>query len=326
MTCRERKRLTRAVSSVCPRVADAATIPLFDTHAHLIADDPLVYPPSPMRGATGVTAMTYSVTADWFVAQMDAHDVAQACIVQRGHVYGYDNRYIIDSGKRFPHRFVPVVILDAQDPETPAVLTRMVREDGVRGVRFAQTRFDAYDTGWMNSSTAMACWRTAADLGVPAAIIVFRLHLPWVLPALKFVVERFPALTVVIDHVGTPHTASTPELRRYAEHGFDATLPGAPDYGIDATIALFERMPNVLFKLTEIVFDRLADQRVEPARFVRMLADRFGIERLMWGSDLGQSDKDYDTKAAMAREATRYLTPDERQQFLHDTAVRVYAQ
>ena len=298
---------------------------LFDTHAHLIADDPVAYPPSPMRGTTSVTNMTYSATAEWLIAQMDAHGVAQACIVQRGHVYGYDNSYIIDSGKRFPDRFVPVVILDAQDPGTPAILTRMVQEDGVRGVRFAQTLFEDYSTGWMNSPTAMECWRTAADLAIPVAIIFYRLHLPWALPALKFVAEQFPTLEIIIDHVGTAHTASTPEMDRYRAYGFDATLPGAPDYGIGATIAMFERMPHVHFKITEIVLDRLADQGADPAWFVRLLANRFGAHRLMWGSDLGQSAKPYETKAAMAWGAARDLSADERSMFLHDTAASVYA-
>src|SRR5437764_522195 len=132
---------------------------LFDTHAHLIADDPVAYPPSPLRGVSSFTQMTYTATADWLIEQMDCFGVAKACIVQRGHVYGYDNSYIIDSGKRFPDRFVPVVILDAQDPETPDVLRRMVINDGVKGVRLAQTRFDFYDTAWMNSAEAMDFWR-----------------------------------------------------------------------------------------------------------------------------------------------------------------------
>lgn len=298
---------------------------LFDTHAHLIADDPVAYPPSPMRGTTSFTKMSYTATAEWLIDQMDANGVAQACIVQRGHVYGYDNSYIIDSGKRFPDRFVPVVILDAQDPDTPAVLTKMVREDGVRGVRFAQTLFEDYSTGWMNSPTAMQCWRTAADLAIPVAIIFYRLHLPWTLPALKFIAEQFPKLKIIIDHVGTAHTASTPEMGKYHAHGFDATLPGAPDYGIDTTIKMFERMPQVHFKFTEIVLDRLADQGVEAARFVRLLADRFGAHRLMWGSDLGQSAKPYATKAMMARDAAADLSASERSQFLHDTAAQVYA-
>ena len=97
---------------------------LFDTHAHLIADDPIAYPPSPMRGTSSFTRMTYSATADWLVEQMDATGVARACIVQRGHVYGYDNSCIIDAARAYPGRLLPVVILDTQDPATPALFTK----------------------------------------------------------------------------------------------------------------------------------------------------------------------------------------------------------
>ncbi len=44
---------------------------LFDTHAHLIADDNVAYPPSPLRGTTTVTTMAYSATAEWLIEQMD---------------------------------------------------------------------------------------------------------------------------------------------------------------------------------------------------------------------------------------------------------------
>lgn len=299
--------------------------PLFDTHAHLIADDPIAYPPSPLRGTTAVTQMTYTATAEWLIGQMDQHGVQKACIVQRGHVYGYDNSYILDSGKRFPDRFVPVVILDAQEPSTPALLEDMVRHHRVRGARLAQTRFDFYDTAWMNSPEAIEFWRTAADHHVPIAIIFFRRHLSWTLPALKFIAEMFPSLPIIVDHVGTPHTLSNPEKERFRQAGLDFSMPNPPDFGIAETIGMFEPLKNVHFKLTEIVLDRLADQKVDPARFVRRLADQFGADRLMWGSDLGQSEAPYDVKAAAARASAADLSPDERRAFLYGTAERVYA-
>jgi L-fuconolactonase len=298
---------------------------LFDTHAHLIADDPVAYPPSPLRGTTVVTQMTYTATAEWLIEQMDRYGVGKACIVQRGHLYGYDNSYIIDSGRRFPDRFVPVVILDGQDPASAGILTGMVRDDGVRGARLAQTKFDFYDTAWMNSPPAMDFWRTATDHGVPVAIIFFRRHLGWTLPALKFIAEMFPSLPIIVDHVGTPHTLSNAEKQRYQEAGLNFRMPDPPDFGITETIGMFEPLPNVHFKLTEIVLDRLADQQVDPARFVRRLADRFGADRLMWGSDLGQSEASYETKAAMGRASAADLSPDERQAFLYRTADRLYA-
>jgi predicted TIM-barrel fold metal-dependent hydrolase len=298
--------------------------PLFDTHAHLISDDPVAYPPSPLRGTAEVTAMDYHVTADWLIGQMDRHGVAKAAIVQRGHVYGYDNRYIVDSGRRFPERFAPVVILDAQNPESPGALARMVREDGVRGARLAQTHIDFFDTAWLNSPAAMDFWRAAADLGVPMSVISFRRHLGWTLPALRFIAELFPALPIIVDHVGTPHTLSNPEKRKFIEAGLDTTMPGAPDFGIAGTIGIFEALPNVHFKFTEIDVDRLRDGETDPADFVRRLADRFGADRLMWGSDLGQSEAPYEEKAAVARASASKLSPAERRAFLFGTADRLY--
>jgi len=298
--------------------------PLFDTHAHLISDDPLAYPPSPLRGTTQVTAMDYHVTADWLIEQMDLHGVVKAAIVQRGHVYGYDNRYIVDSGKRFPDRLASVVILDSQDAASPRALSRLVKEAGVRGARLAQTRIDFYDTAWLNSPAAMNFWRTAADLEIPVAVISFRRHLSWTLLALKFIAELFPSLPIIIDHVGTPHTLSNPEKQKFIEAGLDTAMPGAPDFGVSETIGIFDELPNVHFKFTEINLDRLRDQGADPAQFIRRLVNRFGAERLMWGSDLGQSEAPYDQKAAMARMSASSLNDDERRAFLFGTANRLY--
>jgi predicted TIM-barrel fold metal-dependent hydrolase len=297
---------------------------LFDTHAHLISDDDVAYPPSPLRGAGGFTKMTYSATAEWLIEQMDRNGVGKACIVQRGHVYGYDNSYIVDSGKKHPDRFVPVVILDAQDPETPAKYRNMVLNRGVRGLRLAQTHGDFFDTAWMNSPAAMECWRTAAELDTPVAIIFFRRHLSWALPALRFIAELLPSLRIIVDHTGTPHTLSNPEKARFVEAGLDSSMPPGPDFGITETIGMFEKLPNVSFKFTEINMERLADQKAEPSRFIRSLADRFGAERLMWGSDLGQSEWPYAQKAEPARRAADELSPAERQAFLFGTAERLY--
>jgi predicted TIM-barrel fold metal-dependent hydrolase len=51
----------------------------------------------------------------------------------------------------------------------------------------------------------------------------------------------------------------------------------------------------------------------------------FGADRLVWGSDVGQSLRwPYDTKATMGREAATLLSVRERAAFLHDAAVRLY--
>jgi predicted TIM-barrel fold metal-dependent hydrolase len=103
-------------------------------------------------------------------------------------------------------------------------------------------------------------------------------------------------------------------------------LPGPPDFGIDRTIAIFEDVPNVHFKITEITMERLVAAGVRPAHLVRRLVDGFGPDRIVWGSDVGQSTRwTYTEKAEMARSAADFLTPDEAGSFLCDNAARLYS-
>jgi L-fuconolactonase len=303
------------------------TDPLFDTHAHLISDDWERYRPKALRPDMPQPKRTdYTVTAEALIADMDRHRVPYACVVQRGHLYGYDNSYVIDSGLQFPGRLLPVVILDAQDPETPADFTDMVRHRGVRGIRLANIRPSHLDTAWMSSPATMDVWRACADLQVPMTLIVFHNQLGYVLPLVHVIAKMFPTVPITIDHLGTMYGATHVELAWAREAGLPAPVfPPAPDFGIDSTIRLFEDTPNVLFKLTEVNLDRMDIEGVSPARVIRRLADIFGAERLIWGSDVGQSLRwNFADKVRMARESASLLDPRERALFLHDNAARIY--
>jgi L-fuconolactonase len=302
-------------------------LPLFDTHAHLISDDWDTYRPRPLRSDLPTPKRTdYTVTAESLIEMMDTHGVPTACVVQRGHLYGYDNSYIIDSARKFPGRLLPVVILDPQDPETPGRFTDMVKHQGVRGFRMANTRPGHLDTAWMCSPAAMQVWKACADLNVPMTLIFFYNQLCYVLPLLQLIAKMFPKLPILIDHLGTAYGVTHVELAWAREAGFgDVPLPPAPDFGINDTIRIFENTPNVYFKLTEVNMDRLDSAGVLPARVVRRMADSFGAERLVWGSDVGQSLRwPYSDKASMGRAAASFLSPPERALFLHDNAARIY--
>lgn len=300
---------------------------LFDTHAHLIADDWDIYPARALRPDLPVPPRPdYTVTAEALIALMDEHDVPAACVVQRGHIYGHDNSYIIDAARAYPGRLLPVVILDPQDPATPEIFTDMVRTHDVRGFRMAAARPFHFDTAWLNSPAAMRVWQACADLRVPMAVIVFQDHLSYVLPALKRIARMFPDLPILIDHVGTAYAASNYEMEYARDQGRPYVLPGPPDFGIVGTVDIFADCPNVYFKLTEINFERLEEVALAPARMIRRLADSFGAERLVWGSDVGQSLRwPYPEKAAKARAAADHLDAAERALFLHDNAARIYA-
>src|SRR5690606_8868151 len=139
------------------------------------------------------------------------------------------------------------------------------------------------------------------------------------------IAERFRDLPILIDHLGLPCGMSRVEIEWADEAGETIAMPSAPDFGVADTIKIFEDTPNVHFKLTEINMENLQVAGVKPAQIVRYMADSFGAERLMWGSDVGQSTAwTYSEKAAMGRAAAAYLSEDERALFLHDNAARVY--
>jgi len=299
---------------------------LLDTHAHLIANDWDRYPARPFTPDLPVPDRpAYTMTADELLALMDAQQVAQACLVQRGHVYGYDNSAIIDAASRHPDRFHPVVILDTQDPETPVRYRRMVADDRVVGFRMANSRPWLLDTAWLSSPTAMEVWQACADLGTPMTVIVFDNQLSYVLPLIKLIAGMFPHLPIVLDHGAMPFGMSQYEVALREEAGEAVTMPPGPHYGIDTTVAIFEDVPNVFFKITEINFERLVKAGVPSASLVRRMVDSFGAGRMVWGSDVGQSMLwSYAEKVAMARDCVALLTADEAQAMLHDNAARIY--
>lgn len=299
---------------------------MLDTHAHLIATDWERYQARPFSPDLPVPARPpYSMTAEELLALMDQHQVAQACLVQRGHVYGYDNSYIIDSAARYPDRFHPVVILDTQDPATPGRYRQMVRDQRVAGFRMATSRPWLLDTAWMSSPTAMEVWRACADLGTPMTIIVFDNQLSYVLPLIRLIAGMFPHLPIVLDHGAMPYGMSQYEVALREEAGETVVMPPPPHYGIDTSVAIFEDVPNIHFKITEINFERLVKAGVPSERLVRRMVDSFGAERLIWGSDVGQSMLwSYAEKVAMARQCVALLAPDQQQAMLHDNAARIF--
>ena len=300
--------------------------PLLDTHAHLIGDDWEGYPaqaftpdlPMPDRPP-------FTVTADELLALMDLHGIDHACLVQRGHVYGYDNSYILDSARKHPGRFHPVVILDTQDPATAATYREMVTRDGVAGFRMANSRPWILDTAWMSSPSAMDIWQACADLGTPMTLIVFDNQLSYVLPLIKMIALRYPDLPIILDHGAMPYGISQYEVALREQAGEAVHYPPAPDYGIEDTIAIFDDIPNIYFKITEINLEQTLNGGVDCAELVHCMVKRFGPDRLVWGSDVGQSMRwTYAEKVTMARDSARLLDAQAQRKFLHDNAARIY--
>lgn len=296
---------------------------LFDTHAHVLSDNPARYPYSTLRGGAKPPVSPLVFTVNDLVRVMDQGGVDHACIVQRATLYGYDNRYALDAAAQYPERFVPIVVLDAQDPAAPGQLRDLAATHRLGGLRIVAPELSEHDTAWLDSDEALNLWRAAADLGLPVTVIIYRRNNEAGRAALLGIARRFATLPILVDHVGVPH-ASTPECKWAASQGWDYGIGPPPGFGIAENLSAFADLPHVHFKITDINFDRLEDNHYDSAQFVRALAGRFGAERLLWGSDVGQSPAPYGEKVERLRHAATLLTPDERVQFFGGTALRLY--
>jgi predicted TIM-barrel fold metal-dependent hydrolase len=296
---------------------------LFDTHAHVLSADRDRYPYSTLRGGAKAPVGPVVFAVEDLVRAMDAGGVDHACIVQRATIYGYDNSYALDAVAAFPKRFVPVVVLDAQDPASPGMLKGLAAKRRLGGLRLVAPELTEKDTAWLDSDEALGLWQAAADLALPVTVILYRRNNEAGRAALLGVARKFRNVPILIDHVGVPH-ASTPETRYAASQGIQYGVPPPPDFGIADIAAQFGDLDHVHFKVTDINFDRLDDHHFDSAAFVRALADRFGAERLLWGSDVGQSPAPYKEKLERLHAAARMLSEREHALFVGGTAQRLY--
>ncbi|MGH8261665.1 MAG: amidohydrolase family protein [Steroidobacteraceae bacterium] len=296
---------------------------VFDTHAHVLSADRERYPYSTLRGGAQAPVSPVVFPVEHLIGVMDACGLEHACVVQRATIYGYDNRYALDAVSAYPQRLVPIVVLDAQDPASPGTLATLAGRRRLGGLRIVAPELTEKDTEWLDSREALGLWRAAADLALPVTVILYRRNNEAGRAALLGLARRFRAMPSLIDHVGVPH-ASTPETRFAASQGIDYVVPPPPDFGIAESVARFGDLGHVHFKVTDINFDRLADARFDSAAFVRSLADRFGAERLLWGSDAGQSPAPYTEKIARLHASAALLSEPERASFFGGTARRLY--
>ncbi len=296
---------------------------LFDTHAHVLSADRQRYPYSSLRGGAKAPVNPVVFPVEELVRALDAGGVAHACIVQRATLYGYDNSYALDAAAAYPGRFVPIVVLDAQDPASPRLLKNLAATHRLGGLRIVAPELTEKDTAWLDSEDALALWRAASELALPVTVILYRRNNEAGRAALLGIARRFRDVPILIDHVGVPH-ASTPETRFAASQGIDYMIPAPPDFGIAESVAQFGDLGHVHFKVTDINFDRLEDKHFDSAAFVRALTDRFGSERMLWGSDVGQSPAPYKEKLERLHAAAVGLNAQERAQFFGGTAHRLY--
>jgi predicted TIM-barrel fold metal-dependent hydrolase len=309
------------------RAAEALSFKLFDAHLHLVADDAKRYPPAaPGTPAWGVrlpdpmppgvsgqpgggsgTSVVAKPDVARVVRWMEEQGVEAGAAVQKRGTYGLDNSYILDSADLHRDRLVPVVALDAEDAKTPDLVREMTEQHGLAAVRLTGMPADDNTFPWLSSSRALRTWAVAEQLGLVVDVMVMP-HGALSHGAAEIIqlARSHPHVRVVLDHVDFP----TPQ--------------GGPEYGIDRVQRSLAQEKNIFYKVTTLNLDLLREAKVAASDFVDRIVAVYGADRVMWGSDLGNSAGSYDELVERIIAATARLGDSDRRKVLYDTGRSVF--
>ncbi len=187
--------------------------------------------------------------------------IAQTVLVQAAPTDA-ETDFLLDLADR--HDTVGAVVgwVDLADGGAPARLAALRRHRRFRGVRPMIQDID--DDAWMLGADLTPAFQALVELGLRFDALVLPRHLG----NLARLLDRHPALPVVIDHGAKPDIAG-----------------GGLEPWRDAMRPLAER-PGVYCKLSGLVTEAPAAWHVDDLRpYTETLFELFGPERLMWGSD-----------------------------------------
>lgn len=238
--------------------------------------------------------------------EMDRNGVDHAILIQM--MGQTNNDYQFDCVRRYPGRFASVVIVDPDRPDAAAVLERLA-EQGASGVRFsATTRSPGADP--------LAIWTAAARLGL--SVSCGGGAPAFASPDFARVLEAFPRLPIVIEHLGSVnHPVADLSLEEARRQVFDLA-----------------RFPNAYIKIHGLgEFSQRALPVKEPFPFVEPIPSlldeavaAFGPSRVMWGSDFPPvaSREGYRNALRWPMEHLANQSQTDREQIFGGTALKVF--
>lgn len=241
------------------------------------------------------------------VGWMAELEIDAVAAVQKRGTYGFDNSYVLASAAKYSLKIAPVMVFDAQSPETLGALRQMAARGVIAGLRLTGRAAADGNFPWLNSPPALKTWECASECGMTVVIMVSSLiDVLRALDAITGLARTHPATRVVVDHAGLP------------------LPPGHTDFGLTAQHLLLAQQPNVYVKVTTINFDLLREAQCSEPVFLQRLVALFGADRVLWGSDIGNSAGSYSFLAERARCNASGLGDAERRFVLRDTAASLF--
>lgn len=271
-----------------------------DAHVHVWTPDTDTFPLA--AGFQKAAMQPPSFTPEELLAIARPNGVTRVVLIQMSF-YRFDNRYMLDTMRRFPGVFAGVGIVDDKAARPQDVMRELAKQ-GVRGFRInpgSQT-VDA----WLGSPGMTEMWKCADDDHLAICPLIG----PNALPGIAAMCRRFPRTRVVIDH--------------FARIGVSGEFPEADI----AALCALAKFPQVHVKASAFyAFGQKRAPYLDFGPMIRRLRDTFGPQRLMWATDCPyqvQKGHTYADSIALIRDRLDFLSATDRDWMLRRTAEKVF--
>ncbi len=289
-----RRDFTTALAGAGLTAAAAPSYRIIDSHVHVWKKDPR-YP----WAKETTNPPDNDATAETLLDLMNKNGVARTVIIQVIH-YRWDNSYLADVLKQYPNEFHGVARVNPEDPGAPDHLSRLVEQQRFRGVRLSPAGNASGD--WIRGPLMPPLWKRANDLKTPMTLLAPVARMP----DAALLIEKFPDLTVVIDHM--------------------ADCPIDQPKELEKLIAL-ARYPKVFVKISHTwSLSKQPYPWLDAQEHVKRLHAAFGPRRLMWGTDWPVSARhaSYEKTLAVVRDDMKFLNDEDKSWILSKTIERVW--
>jgi predicted TIM-barrel fold metal-dependent hydrolase len=276
--------------------------PVIDIHPHVIAADSERYPRAPLGGHQSAWSQERPVGVEQLIVEQDRAGIRKAALVQASTCYGHDNSYVADAAAAYPDRFTGVFSCDILAPDACDTMAYWM-DRGMTGLRLFTTGSTMPgQAGWLDDRRSFPAWRKAEEASLPVCLQMTAEGIPQV----EQVLQRFPGVRVVLDHLARP----------VQEDG--------PPYTAADSLWRLARFPGVYVKVTERNFLGAKKGKATPETFFGRLVSEFGASRIAWGSNFPASERSLPELVGLAQDTLGFLPERDREWIFSRTAQTLY--
>lgn len=275
---------------------------VIDIHPHIVSPDTKKYPLDPLGGTQSTWSSERPTTYQDMIRAMDGAGIDKSAIVHSSTAYGYDNSYVADAVAAVPSRFTGVYSIDVLAPDAVKTFDYWLGR-GCTGMRLFTTGSTLPNQStWFVEPKTHPFWEHAAAKNIPVCMQMKHEGLP----LLRQIMDRFPKVTIILDHL--------------ARAPFE---DGAP-YSAAADFFELAKYQQLYLKITPVNWKPKSWGKASPDTFFGKVVATFGASRVAWGSNFPNSTGTLAEILDAARKAFAFAKASDQDWIFGKTALTLY--